>query len=75
MVDCVHKLFILLNTLFYCINVKLICMVVLYEHSCLKIGVRNQITFPHFSTKTYVVGTQKYSLNETVLLSTLRRFF
>ena len=26
--------------------------------------------FSYFSTKTYVVGTQKISLNETVLLST-----
>ena len=26
--------------------------------------------FSHFSTKTYVVGTQKNRLNETVLLST-----
>ena len=25
---------------------------------------------PHFSTKTYVLGTQKNRLNETVLLST-----
>ena len=26
--------------------------------------------FPYFSTRTYVVGTQKNRLNETVLLST-----
>ena len=26
--------------------------------------------FPNFSTKTYVAGTQKNRLNETVLLST-----
>ena len=29
-----------------------------------------QIFFSYFSTKTYVVGTQKSGLNETVLLST-----
>ena len=28
------------------------------------------LEFSYFSTKTYVVGTQKNSLNETVLLST-----
>ena len=29
-----------------------------------------KIKFPYFSTKIYVVGTQKNRLNETVLLST-----
>ena len=29
-----------------------------------------KINFSYFSTKTYVVGTQKNRLNETVLLST-----
>ena len=29
-----------------------------------------KIIFSYFSTKTYVVGTQKNRLNETVLLST-----
>ena len=29
-----------------------------------------KIYFSYFSTKTYVVGTQKNRLNETVLLST-----
>ena len=29
-----------------------------------------KIKFSYFSTKTYVVGTQKNHLNETVLLST-----
>ena len=29
-----------------------------------------KILFSNFSTKTYVVGTQKNGLNETVLLST-----
>ena len=35
-----------------------------------QIRVRNWIFFSYFSTETYVVGTQKNSLNETVLLST-----
>ena len=30
-------------------------------------GIKNN--FSYYSTKTYVVGTQKYRLNETVLLS------
>ena len=32
--------------------------------------VHNAKLFSYFSTKTYVVGTQKNCLNETVLLST-----
>ena len=35
-----------------------------------KLGVRNRKIIVYFSTKTYVVGTQKNRLNETVLLST-----
>ena len=31
--------------------------------------------FLHFSSKTYVVGTQKNHLNETVLLSTQKHMF
>ena len=38
--------------------------------SGLKLRVRNKNLFFYFSTKTYVVGTQKKRLNETVLLST-----
>ena len=34
------------------------------------IQVRTKTQFSYFSTKTYVVGTQKNRLNETVLLST-----
>ena len=36
----------------------------------LQIRVRTGKLFSYFSTKTYVVGTQKNRLNETVLLST-----
>ena len=36
----------------------------------LQIRVRTGKSFSYFSTKTYVVGTQKNRLNETVLLST-----
>ena len=36
-----------------------------------QIGVRNWKPFFFISTQTYVVGTQKNRLNETVLLSTL----
>ena len=35
-----------------------------------KVGVCICEFFFYFSTKTYVVGTQKYRLNETVLLRT-----
>ena len=35
-----------------------------------QIRVRNWKLFSYFSTKTYVVGTQKNRLDETVLLST-----
>ena len=35
-----------------------------------QIRERNEKYFSYFSTKTYVVGTQKNRLNETVLLST-----
>ena len=38
--------------------------------SGLQIRMHNENYFPYFSTKTYVVGTQKNRLNETVLLST-----
>ena len=38
--------------------------------SGLELRVGNRKIFPYFSTKTYVVGTQKNSLNATVLLST-----
>ena len=31
--------------------------------------------FPYFSSKTYVVGTQKNRLNETVLFSTQKHMF
>ena len=34
----------------------------------IRVCTRNYI--PHFSTKTYVMGTQKNRLNETVLLGT-----
>ena len=33
-------------------------------------ALRTKTLFSHFSTKTYVVGTQKNRLHETVLLST-----
>ena len=36
----------------------------------LKLRERNENLISYFSTKTYVVGTQKNRLNETVLLST-----
>ena len=35
-----------------------------------QINVATENNFSYFSTKTYVVGTQKNRLNETVLLST-----
>ena len=35
----------------------------------IKINMHNQKLISHFPTKTYVLGTQKYRLNETVLLS------
>ena len=35
-----------------------------------KYSVRSPYYFSYFSTKTYVVGTQRNRLNETVLLST-----
>ena len=35
-----------------------------------KIGVRNEKYISYFTIKTYVVGTQKNPLTETVLLST-----
>ena len=35
-----------------------------------QIRVHNKKLFSYFSTKTYVVGTQKNRLDETVLLST-----
>ena len=38
--------------------------------SGLKLRVHTKNFFFYFSTKTYVVGTQKNRLNETVLLST-----
>ena len=34
------------------------------------VRVRNENLISYFSTKTYVVGTQKNRLNETVLLGT-----
>ena len=40
------------------------------ENSDLQIRVCIGIYFLYFSSKTYVVGTQKNRLNETVLLST-----
>ena len=46
-------------------------------HQCILIGLRTLVksvyqkkNFSFFSTKAYVVGTQKKRLNETVLLST-----
>ena len=36
----------------------------------LQLRVRNENLIFYFSTKTYVVGTQKNRLNETVLLGT-----
>ena len=36
---------------------------------CPLIKVRTENYFPYFSTKTYVLGTQKNRLDETVLLS------
>ena len=36
----------------------------------LQLRVRTPKIFSYFSTETYVVGTQKNRLNETVLLST-----
>ena len=38
--------------------------------SGLKLRVCNEDLISYFSTKTYVVGTQKNCLNETILLST-----
>ena len=43
--------------------------------SGLQIRVRTGKLFSHFSTKTYVVGTQKNRLIETVLLSTQNTCF
>ena len=39
------------------------------SNSALQIRVRLGKLFIHFSSKTYVVGTQKNRINETVLLS------
>ena len=39
-------------------------------HTDVQIRVRTENDFSHFSAKTYVVGTQKNRLNETILLST-----
>ena len=36
----------------------------------LQLRVRNEKLISYFSARTYVVGTQKNRLNETVLLST-----
>ena len=41
-----------------------------YLHALSLKSAYRKIIFSYFSTKTYVVGTQKNSLNETVLLST-----
>ena len=41
----------------------------------LQIRVRIEIYFSYFSTKMYVVGTQKYRLNEAVLLSSHNRCY
>ena len=41
-----------------------------YAHVTQDFKVRNKNLIFYFSTKTYVVGTQKNRLNETVPLST-----
>ena len=41
-------------------------------HRTLVIRVRTKKIFFYFSTKTYVVGTQKNRLNEMFFLSTLK---
>ena len=42
----------------------------MFNNAELKLRVGNENLCSYFSTKTYVVGTQKNRLNETVLLST-----
>ena len=44
------------------------------KHSGLKIECASENYYFHFSTKTYIVATQKNRLNETVLLSTQNRW-
>ena len=39
-------------------------------HLSIKTQLSHDMKFSYISTKTYVVGTQKHRLNETVLLST-----
>ena len=58
--------------MFVCVSVCVISLAVLGTLilTGLQIGVRTGKLFFFFSTKTYVVGTQKNRLNETVLLST-----
>ena len=46
------------------------CYVIWQSRSRPQLSVRNRKLFTYFSTKTYVVGTQKNPLNEMVLLST-----
>ena len=45
-------------------------VLILGEYTELKLKCVTKIYFSYCSTKTYVVGTQKNRLNETVLLST-----
>ena len=56
---------------------SLICTVISYKfYLSISAGrtyvksINEKICFSYFSTKTYVVGTQKNRLNETVLLNT-----
>ena len=42
-------------------------------NSCLEAGRQIRVHFFIFSSKTYIVGTQKNRLNETVLMSTQNR--
>ena len=53
---------------------RIIVLLLLRWDTSLQLRVRNQeFIFFYFSTKTYVIGTQKNRLNETVLLSTQKQ--
>ena len=53
-----------------CSKYSILDSIVAANYSELKLRVHNENLIFLFSTKTYVVGTQKNRLNETVLLST-----
>ena len=63
-----EKIIFGLHTLIKCAMIIVIETIIIFDMSrCVNIG---KLFFLYLSTKTYVVGTQKNRLNETVLLST-----